>query len=175
MRLFIALDLDNEEYFKELQNQLNSDNLKASFPKSFHLTLKFLGETDKTQQIIEALKSIKFKELNLKTTKIGVFPNENYIRVIWLGLDDNQELEKLQNNIEKALEPFKFKKDYNDFHPHITLARVKFIKDKEALKQLMLKIQPKPLEFKINKFSLYSSELTSKGPIYKEIKSFSSY
>ena len=103
MRLFIAIDFDNEEYFKELQEQLKSDNTKATFPKSFHLTLKFLGETEKQEEIIKALSQIKFKEIKLKTTDIGVFPNEDYIRVIWLGLEDHKELKQLQEDIEKVL------------------------------------------------------------------------
>ena len=153
MRLFIAIDLDNEEYFKELQDQLKSDNIKATYPKSFHLTLKFLGETNKQEEIIQTLKQIKFKELNLKTTNIGFFPSENYIRVIWLGLEDHEELNKLQNQIEKALEPFNFKKDYKDFHPHITLARIKFIKDKQILINKINKIKIEQKEFKIRGLS----------------------
>ena len=172
MRLFIAIDFDKEEYFKELQTKLKSDNIKATYPKSFHLTLKFLGETEKTEQIIQTLKQIKFQKINLKTTDLGIFPNENYIRVIWLGLKDHDELKQLQQDIEKSLEPFKFKKDYKDFHPHITLARIKFVKDKEALINKIKNIKPKQQEFKISKFSLYKSTLTKQGPIYEEIKSF---
>jgi 2'-5' RNA ligase len=173
MRLFIAIDFDKEDYFKKLQDQIKSDNLKATFPKAFHLTLKFLGETDKTEEIIKTLEKIKFKKLILKTKEMGVFPSENYVRVIWLGLEDHKELEQLYQNIEKELALFKFKKDY-DFQAHITLARVKFIKDKELFKKQLKQIKPEQLEFNINKFILYQSTLTPKGPIYEEIKIFSS-
>lgn len=173
MRLFIAIDFDKEDYFKKLQDQIKSDNLKTTFPKTFHLTIKFLGETDKTEEIIEALNKVKFQKLILKTKEIGVFPSENYVRVIWLGLEYHKKLEQLYQNIEKELSLFKFKKDY-DFQEHITLARVKFIKDKELFKKQLKQIKPEQLEFNINKFILYSSTLTPKGPIYEEIKTFSS-
>ena len=171
MRLFIAIDLDQEDYFKQMPEQI--PEVKATYPKIFHLTLKFLGETDKKQEIIQALEKIKFKPFKLKTTKIGVFPSENYIRVVWLGLGDNQDLKQLQEDIEKTLGPFKFKKDF-DFHPHITLARIKFIKQEEKqdfinkLKQI--KIPEK--EFEVKEFKLIKSELTREGPVYEDIKTY---
>jgi len=172
MRLFVAIDLDQESYFQQIQEKI--PETKATYPKIFHLTLKFLGETDKQQEIAQALEKIKFKTFKLKTTKIGIFPSENYIRVVWLGLEDNNELKKLQQDVEKLLEPFKFKKDHV-FHPHITLARIKFIKPAqkkdfiEKLKQI--KIEEK--EFQVKEFKLIKSELTREGPIYEDVKVFS--
>ena len=102
MRLFIAIDLDQEDYFKQIQGQI--PETKATYPKVFHLTLKFLGEIDKKDEIIKALEKIKFKSFILKTTEMGVFPSEKYIKVVWLGLEDNSDLKKLQEDIEKELE-----------------------------------------------------------------------
>ncbi|MBW2981384.1 RNA 2',3'-cyclic phosphodiesterase [Candidatus Woesearchaeota archaeon] len=171
MRLFIAIDLDNEDYFKQIQGQL--PEAKATYPKVFHLTLKFLGETDKKEEIIKALEKIDFKTFRLKTTKIGVFPSESYIRVIWLGLEDSTDLNNLQENIEKALEEFNFKKDH-DFKAHITLARIKFIRqeDKKDFVESLKEIKFAEKEFEINEFKLIKSELTKQGPIYEDIAEF---
>ena len=49
MRCFIAIDLEND-YFKELQNQIK--DVKGTFPISFHLTLKFLGEVEENKIFI---------------------------------------------------------------------------------------------------------------------------
>jgi 2'-5' RNA ligase len=172
MRVFIAIDLDEEDYFKMIQKQI--PNIRASYPKTFHLTLKFLGETDKQEGIIKALKQIKFKHFKLNTTKIGVFPSESYIRVVWLGLNENTSLIKLQEDIEKALENFNFKKDF-DFHPHITLARIKFIKpsEKENFVKELKKIKITEKEFEVKEFKLIKSELTKEGPVYEDISVFS--
>jgi len=77
MRLFIAIDLDNESYFKEIQDKIGSNGSKINFTKTFHLTLKFLGEVDESQvpKLKELLQKVKFESFKIKTTKIGVFPN----------------------------------------------------------------------------------------------------
>ncbi len=172
MRLFIAIDLNQEDYFKQIQGQI--PETKASYPKAFHLTLKFLGETDKQDEIIKALENIKLKPFRLKTTEIGVFPSENYIRVVWLGLEDNNDLKKLQEDIEKVLESFNFKKDHK-FHPHITLARIKFIKQeqKEEFIDNLKQIKFVEKGFDVKEFKLIKSELTRQGARYEDVKVFS--
>ena len=118
MRLFIAIDVSDEisDYCKELQKLI-----KGSLTRSFHITLKFLGEVNNPDEITEKLSNIKFEEFTLKTTDIGYFPNERFIRVIWLGIENSDALLKLQESIETSLK--EFKSDHK-FHPHITLARV---------------------------------------------------
>lgn len=172
MRLFIAIDLDQEDYFKQIQGQI--PETKVTYPKVFHLTLKFLGETDKKDEIIKALEKIKFKPFILKTTEIGVFPSENYIRIVWLGLEDNSDLNKLQEDIERALEQFDFKKDHK-FHPHITLARIKFIKqeDKKEFVDNLKQIKFAEKEFEVKEFRLIKSELAREGPMYEDVSVFS--
>lgn len=174
MRLFIAIDLDNKEYFKEIQDQ--TPKAVMTHPKTFHLTLKFLGETDKQIEVVNILKNIKFKKFKIHTTNIGFFPSENYINVIWLGLEANKELIKLQTSIEKSLESFDFKKDFSDFKPHITLARVKFIKPekKKEFVQSVKKIMIPEKEFEVNEFKLIKSELTKEGPVYGDVENFKS-
>ena len=173
MRLFIAIDLDQEDYFKKIQEQIPV--AKAAYPKSFHLTLKFLGETDKKEEIIQKLEKIKFKPFKLETTHIGVFPSENYIKVVWIGLEENKVLMKLQEDVEKALAEFNFKKDF-DFHPHITLARIKFIKQEEKhdFVEKLKQIKFEKKEFEVKEFKLIKSELTREGPVYTDVEIFSS-
>ena len=172
MRLFIAIDspIDVQEYIKKIQSKLNTDLAKLRLTKSFHLTLKFLGDIKQLREIIDQLSPVKFNKFELKTSNIGVFPNENYIRVIWLGIQESLALNKLYNDIELALKKFRFKKDF-EFHPHITLARVAFIKDKLKFKE-SLKIKTVEKKFHVKEFILYESTLTKQGPIYRKIKGF---
>jgi 2'-5' RNA ligase len=176
MRLFIALDLEElKDYFKEIQEQLPFGISKLKPVSSFHLTLKFLGdvEEDKLDELKQALSAVKFKPLKLKLAEaLGVFPAESYIKVVWVGLEGNDELLKLQKDIEKALEPFHFRKDF-EFMPHLTLARVKFIKDKPAFIEKLKAIKVEPKEITINKFKLIKSELTREGPVYTDLAKFS--
>jgi len=168
MRLFIAIDSSKEiqDYLLEIQNKLDTQNANLRAVKSFHLTLKFLGDVKNPEDIIKKLKQIKFKKFDLTLSTLGVFPNENHIRVVWLGLNESEELINLYQDIENTLEQFKFKKDFK-FHPHFTLARVSFVKDKTKFNQNLEKINIEEKTFSVNDFVLYESTLTPTGPIYK--------
>ncbi len=175
MRLFIALDLDHEGYFKDLQSQLLHKQLHSSFPHEFHLTLSFLGEVSevKAKSLIENLRRVSFPAFELETTQIGVFPGENRINVIWLGLKDNKVLTGLKHQIDQAIGPIK---EDHPFHPHITLARIKQLSEevKEDYIAQIKKIKPTKKSFKITQFKLIKSDLGIKGPVYTDVASFPS-
>ncbi|MBU0615362.1 MAG: RNA 2',3'-cyclic phosphodiesterase [Nanoarchaeota archaeon] len=168
MRLFIAIDLEDDDYFKNIQAQLPNTGLNKT--KTYHLTLKFLGEVDDETPIAKKLKKITLNPFTLTTDNIGIFDNENYIRVIWLGIKENESLVKLQALVEESLKEFNFKKDFN-FHPHITLARVKSIpkEQKQDFVDAVKAVQFENKDFNIKEFKLIKSELTPKGPEYTSI------
>ena len=174
MRLFIAIDLKElKDYFTEIQKQMPSDIAKLKLVKSFHLTLKLLGETDKMEEVRAALSKVKFKPFKLKLAKkLGVFPSESYIKVVWVGLEGNDELKKMQKQIEEVLESFHFRKDF-EFMPHLTLARVNFINDKQKFMEKIKSIKVEPKEVMVKEFKLIKSELTKEGPVYEEKGVFS--
>ncbi len=173
MRLFIAIELPEAVAgeLKRLQNEIAGPGIRAV--KDFHLTLKFLGEVQESQlsRIKKELASIKFNSFGAELTCIGVFPNPDRIRVIWAGLKA-EEIYSLQNEIDLALEQL-FSKE-QDFHPHLTLARVSFLKDKAALKEKLDFLKPKNLKFDVKEFHLIKSTLTPQGPIYETLETFGS-
>lgn len=173
MRIFIAIEFEEiSDYLKHLQGKV--PEAKMTFPKQFHLTLKFLGEVadDKVGGIKEKLKAVKFEQFKLKLGKIGVFPNEKFIRVVWVGLEDGGNANKLQQQIENSLEGM-FEKD-NRFHPHITLARIKFVEEekKQEFVDAVKKIEVEQKEVEIKSFKLIKSTLTKQGPIYEDLEVF---
>lgn len=177
MRIFIAIEMPKEikEILLDAQKQINTEKAKIRPAKAFHLTLKFLGEVEekKIEEIKSALKEIKFKKFNTALTEIGVFPNESYIRVVWAGLDDPEsKITNLQKEIDSKIEQFNFKKDTR-FHPHVTLARVKFVEDKQDFIKGLNEIKIKKETFQITEFKLIKSTLTGEGPVYEDLASFS--
>jgi len=174
MRLFIAIDFNElKDDLNKLQNNIDESLGKLKKVNTFHLTLKFLGKVseDKVEEVKEKLKQVKFAPFKLNLDKIGVFPNENFIRVIWIGAEPPKEVTRLQDSIENALKEFNFKKDIK-FYPHITLVRVKYVDDKEKLIKNIkdLKVMEKTIEVK--DFRLVKSTLTPKGPFYEDIEIF---
>lgn len=190
MRLFVAVDLGNEDYFENIQKQINSENSKLNLTKTYHLTLKFLGEVEednisKTMEIgkifgvskkesktlflsiKEALNNVSFESFRVKTTKIGVFPNTNFVRVLWIGLEPEDRIIELQKKVDESLKEF-FRQE-KEFKPHITLARVKFVRDKEKFIENLKKIKIEEKEFEIKNIKLIKSELTPNGSVYEDL------
>lgn len=173
MRTFIALELPEEikSYLLEMQKHINHQ-AKLSYANDFHITLKFLGEVSEQQAegIKKMLAEIRFEEFSTALSEIGFFPSEQYISVIWVGLKPDKEIYELQQKIDSRLADL-FQKD-DRFKPHLTLARVKFIKDKVKFLRDLKKIRIEPKGFSVKNFKLIKSTLTPDGPVYEEIMTF---
>jgi len=173
MRLFIAFDVseDVKSYLSELQKHLPKD-AKLNLVKEFHLTLKFLGDVDenKVDKIKAALTNVDFTKFTAKTSNLGIFPDEKLIRVAWVGLEPKETIIALQQEIENNLSDL-FPKDIR-FHPHLTLARIKSVKDKSAFTEQLKKIPTKEIEFSVNSFKLIKSTLTPEKPVYEDVAEF---
>ncbi len=174
MRTFISITIPENvvNTINNIQNQLPKDNCKLNIAKNHHLTLKFLGEVDenKIELIKKELESIKFSKFKLELDKIGYFPTKDYIRVVWVGFKDNKDVNELQELVNKATNKYKQKQK---FHPHITLARVKFIKGKVRFRNEINSIQIPNTKFEITEFKLIKSTLKPEGPIYEDLVKYS--
>ena len=146
MRLFIAIEIPEEikEHISKIQEKMDTAKNKIRFVNkdNIHLTLKFLGEVqpNKVDDIKNNLKKITFKPFSAVLDNIGVFPSESYIKVIWIGLKPEEPILELQKTIDEALKKM-FKKEKN-FKPHLTVARVKYIKDKNGFIDKLKNIKP---------------------------------
>lgn len=174
MRLFIAINLPKEvkDYLFNLQKEFR-DFGKINFvaKKNIHLTLKFLGDIDgnKLNQIKEKLKNIKLKSFEVSLNSLGVFPNKDFIRVLWIDLAPKDKVIELAQKIDQELIEFSNKQE---FSTHITLGRIKLIKDKkEFLKKLELNL--KPIKFEITSFELMKSDLSKDGSQYTILETYS--
>lgn len=172
MRAFIAIDLPEEakEELRKVQKFLKGG--KFSLTKDFHITLKFLGELtpDKAEVIKEKLSPIKFASFQMRLSTAGVFPGSSNIRVVWVGAIPEEEIKKLQEQIDESLKEF-FPKE-KDFKSHITIARVKFVDNKKELIDSINNIKIEKIKFNVENFKLKKSTLTREGPVYEDIAVF---
>ena len=173
MRLFIAIDLpkDIKDYLMKIEEKIDVKGLKLV--KDIHLTLKFLGEVedDKAEQIKNLLKEIKINPFEAKISGLGVFPSGSYIRVVWVGVQPEDKIIEIQKEIDERMKEIGFKKEKN-FKAHITLARVKFLEDKEGFVSKLNEIKPEEKSFEVKSFKLIKSTLTREGPIYEDLAEF---
>ena len=176
MRLFIAIEIPEEikDYLCKLQQEITDSNNKIRLvdKSNMHLTLKFLGEVqpNKLDDIKANLKKITFKPFSVVLDSIGVFPSESYIRVVWVGLKPEEPVLELQNKIDESLKKL-FKKE-EDFKPHLTIARVKYIEDKKQFVDKLKRIKVDNKKIDVNNFKLVKSTLTPKGPVYEGLEVF---
>lgn len=176
-RGFIAIDIDSFPKLVQFENEIKNTgaNVKLVEPGNVHITLKFLGDTneehiDRIEEIIkDAVKETDSFEIQLKGA--GVFPNQNYIRVMWIGIKNGEQIGKITSKIDEQISQLGFDKEKRGFSAHLTIARVKSAKNKEKLLQIIEKYRDIEFgSFKVDSIKLKKSELTPKGPIYTTLK-----
>lgn len=182
MRLFIAIPIENRTQ-KLLQNKielaqsaLNYD-LKWVSGDSLHLTLKFLGDTEK-DKISDIKKSMKntcspFTEFNIYYDHYDAFPSTDYPKVLYFGLkNDKNIINNLQKELENDLYEKGFEKEDRDYTPHLTFARSRKKTDMHQLKydyQDFIKENNIRILQKVNQISLIESQLYKSGPVYEDL------
>ncbi len=176
MRAFIAIPCPGslKEKIIRIQNGVRGmGKIAIVKPENIHLTLKFLGEIDKSQipKIKEKLEFLSdFQNFEISLMGAGVFPTPDYVRVIWIGVDwGSDKIIEIHSKINKELKKLGFKPDKN-FHPHLTIARVKFPADKEGIKRLVQRNSDLNLGiFRADRIELIESRLSPQDPKYSVI------
>ena len=106
-RGFIAIDLASLPKLIEFENKIKDTgaSVKLVKPKNVHITLKFLGDTeeekiDEIEEIMKnAIKDVYPFDIQLKST--GAFPNQNYMKVIWIGIHNGEKIGIIANKIDE--------------------------------------------------------------------------
>ncbi len=171
MRAFLAIDVPEkiQSYLFTLQKKMNFGTL--SYAKQFHITLKFLDEINEKQkdEIVEKISKIDFPKFSGNVSQIDYFANGKDIKVVWVAANPKKEFNELVKLIDENLNGM-FQKD--DFVPHITLARIKFLPDRNKFLDNLKKIKTEEMKFEVDKFFLKKSILTGNGPVYDNLKEF---
>lgn len=174
MRTFIAIDVNDavRSVAQQSIEKLMKRGFKANWvsKENVHLTLFFLGEVSRHQidEVAEHLchRVIGFPSFSYIVDKLGYFSKGNQPRVVWLGVKSNQSLQKLYEEMKAELVKHNFSFEER-FSPHITIGRVKDFPN--AWQALIEDITFEPIVVAVDRFSIYSSQLTPTGPIYKQI------
>ncbi len=180
-RIFIAIKMplskQKQELVFNIQQELKDEKIKWVDLWNMHVTLFFLGDT-KVDLIAAISENIKkqladVKSLKLKMSGIGVFKSLADPKVVFVEIEASDELKNLKSRIDQAIIPFGFKNDKREFKPHLTLGRIKFIRDKTNLKTVLENSKFQDFgDIHVGEVLLYESILTPKGPIYKVLNRF---
>lgn len=181
MRTFIAVDLDGEikKALTALIENLRKrgGNIKWVKQQGMHITLKFLGEVEstKTSEIDAVLENIanNFKPFSLKIKGTGYFPHNRNPRVLWTGVESEESLNFLQQQLEKELEIIGFPREKRTFHPHLTLGRVKTPSSiQEIIRELKKHEEEVFGEMVVHKITFFQSILNPSGAEYIVLSEF---
>lgn len=181
-RLFIALPLPAtvflQELIDQLRHQLAHEKINWVKTQNQHLTLKFLGSvhTEKIPEIIATTGDCvkQYHSFSLDFNKTGLFGSSYDPKVLWLGLENPSEsLLSLTNDLLNQLDAIGFKRDRQNFVPHLTLGRIKQLKQKPLFQQVVQNIpQQSYLKADISEVILYESILHKTGPEYRVVERF---
>ncbi|HUO13455.1 MAG TPA: RNA 2',3'-cyclic phosphodiesterase [Verrucomicrobiae bacterium] len=192
MRLFVALDIDNEireriARFVEGVNPFAPDARWVK-PESLHVTLKFIGEQSDAalEKIKQALSAVKGKTMEIQFRGSGFFPTAKSARVFWIGIQAGPELAALADAIDSTMPALGIATEDRAFSPHLTLARAaggsgsprwrKGDAPNRSFQHLQEKLAARPTpEFgtmTAREFFLYQSQLSPKGSKYTKLASF---
>ncbi|HZK40397.1 MAG TPA: RNA 2',3'-cyclic phosphodiesterase [Atribacterota bacterium] len=182
VRSFIAFNLNPEikEYLASLQANLNAPETKIKWVEknNLHLTMKFLRDisSEQTELVKSALKEItsRYSPFIIKlSSDIGIFPTYQMPRIIWTGIKEGaNQLHELYSSIETMLYKEGFPRENKDFSSHITIGRVKFIRDTTNFIQILKSIEVNNFSQEVGNIDLMESKLTPNGPIYNIIAKF---
>ncbi len=145
-------------------------------PQNIHLSLRFLGEVSiELLPKAEAALSQAAKTctaFSIGFTNTGVFPDVKRPRVIWLGLEDSTaRLGRFKQEIDKALNDCGFAPEKRAFKAHLTLGRVRRLKDtKRLISKLGTLVLPELALLEVKYIHLMRSQLRPQGPIYSVLE-----
>ena len=160
MRLFVAIQLSDEmkKTITKTMHDLKQSGVRGNYipMQNLHLTLAFIGECDRPNDVKEALKSLSFKPFKLSLSEMGTFGD-----LLWVGMKGNQALSAAAKSVRDALDAADIDYDRKIFAPHITIVR----KFSGYWKQT-----PTPkCEMTVTKISLMKTTFKDGKPVYSEL------
>lgn len=163
MRLFAAISLSPavcdslEEQIAVLRSQGSGTFTR---PENLHLTLAFIGETDRVKEAALALRrAAAGGSFPMVVEGLGCFDD-----LWWAGIRENPALERLALNVQACLREAGFSIEERPWSPHITLVR------RWHGEQPQTDISP--VSMRVQAVSLMKSERLDGKLIYTEIDRF---
>lgn len=178
-RCFVAVDLEDEriaERIRGFQEDLagTGNPMKLVEPENLHFTLKFLGNVvvARVEAVRNALRTLRFNPFTVEVRGVGYFPGGSRVNVVWVGVGrGEQELKAVYEEVESKLQKIGFQRERRGFTAHLTVSRVKAVRDRARLLKLIEEWRSYVFgSFEVDKVKLKRSILTPRGPIYRDLE-----
>ena len=174
MRIFLGLDVEKELLKNEMRKAkkiLEKYGVRAKVVpvENMHITYVFFGEMSKedVEKIVRVLDE-SYVKLNVKHVKLTHVSHFSY-RVLFFHAE-SEEIKKHREEVVDALKKggIAWDEDRREFHPHITIARVKYGMKDEITREINDEFTP--LTLPVRELCLFESILSREGARYEKIK-----
>jgi 2'-5' RNA ligase len=180
-RLFAAIKVTPSEDFLSryyaLKKSLSSEKIRWVEPGNIHITMKFFGETPDHHipAIHAALEkaALDTAPFGFSIRDTGIFGSSYKPRVIWFGIEPAGGIISLAETIFDQLQEIGIDRDRQNFVPHLTLARIKFLEDSKHFQKVISHHREGHIQNEeVKQFHLFESHLSPQGPKYDILSSY---
>lgn len=175
MRLFTAIlfNKEIEDALNESASKLKSFSKSGTFTtkENFHLTVNFIGETKRLEEVKQAMNlAVDKSEIHrflLELRGVGRFKRREG-DIYWVGVEKNEKLWRMQKQLVKELKELGFFDiDDMEYTPHITLGRRVRLRDMNQ--EILFEESIPSLQMMVLRLSLMKSERINGRLVYTEI------
>lgn len=180
IRTFFAVKIQPEDKLRNavghLQKSLSDEAVKWVEPDNLHLTLKFLGDipVEDAEQLKEKFCETvsKFQPFKIGLHGLGFFKSKGQPRVLFVNIENLEPLKEIFTEIEVLAAAHGFEPEMRKFKPHLTLARIKYLKNKKLFYgEVENYLDTYFQEVEVSEMIFYQSILKPAGPEYRPLKS----
>ena len=173
MRTFLAIPLpaDVRDGLADLAGEIGG--LRAQEPDTIHLTVRFLGEIDNSDEIVAAVRPVvaSHDPFSFGLRGLGGFPRKQRATVLWVGIEDHGlQAGSLAAGVDQALAGVGIERDRRPWHGHVTLGR--FRAPKKLSRQLLARSADFG-EIAVDRLNLYRSVLSPQGARHEVVSELS--
>ncbi|WP_330630970.1 RNA 2',3'-cyclic phosphodiesterase [Halocatena halophila] len=173
MRLFISIDIEPTPELKAIQAPFAElEGVRLVPSEQVHVTLQFLDEQPAerlsaiTDAIDAAIESVRVEPFTLSLAGYGVFPDREYITVIWAAIEQGTtQLNRLNEAIEFEMSALGIEPEDRAFVPHATIARMDHAASKTTV-QSLIETTTETHTQRVTAVELLESTRTGDGPKY---------
>ncbi len=177
-RTFIGLPVKVGKGFlearQELIKSLAGERISWVDPGRYHITLRFIGDTQISD--LEAVRETLENEVvlpgktQLQLSHVGSFGPRKKPRVIWVGFENNAMFESLKVTVDEALQKCGITSTDQPFRAHLTLGRVRSLKDLSGFYNVITDVKDRFKELLLfERLVFYRSELGFGEPSYTSL------
>ena len=172
-RLFVAIRPPEDIRDLLIDAMDDSPDFNWQGEEQLHLTLRFIGEVDRAtaNDVADALSRVHSSAFDLRIAGAGRFERRNG-GALWVGVEPKAPVAALAAKIERVCTMIGLEPERRAFHPHITLARWKGRRSREAADFLDRRRGLASKPFAVKEFTLFESHLSRHGAHYEEVASY---